>query len=266
MEPQTLVEFTDLCKSFSPARTLLNHLHLTIAKGEIVGIVGSNGSGKTTLFNLLAGFCKPDNGQITYSETVSGLTTPVSKVTAGIRRQLGLIFQSPQFLPQRTVFDNVALALRISRSKSGETQRRITALLAQLGLAAVALQKIKSIPRGQQQLVNIARGLVCQPPLILADDPVAGLDSYLTREVLNLFKTESAKGIAILILGVTAQPLEPVCTRLFQLHAGALQLVSQHKTPAPGQLGVDPASAPGADLTGKSVTISFKNPILPTQP
>ncbi len=167
--------------------SVLQDISFQVNKGEIVTIVGKSGSGKSTLLNLISGFIRPTEGGIWINDQqVSDLT---EAEFADFRLEhMGFIFQSFQLIPSMTAFQNIELPL-ILKGESESSRKKITlAILEKVGLTEFADHYPSELSGGQQQRVSIARALVLNPPLILADEPTGSLDSETETELLQFIK------------------------------------------------------------------------------
>lgn len=165
----------------------LQGVNLRIDKGSFVALKGRSGSGKTTLLNCLGGLDQPTRGQIRiYGEEIGGWNE--RKLTEWRRTHVGFIFQSFGLMPSLSAYENVELILRISGVKGKERHKRAVEALDLVGLTPWMDHRPFEMSGGQQQRVAIARSLVNEPQLILADEPTGELDSNTAREILGLFQ------------------------------------------------------------------------------
>jgi ABC-type lipoprotein export system ATPase subunit len=180
------------------ARRVLDGVDLTVAAGEVVAILGRSGSGKSTLLHLLGGLDRPDAGTITVAgEPVTGATE--KELSSLRRRRIGFVFQFFHLLPELTGEANVLLAGRV-RGALPEAAERGRALVDRLGLRAVADSLPSRLSGGEQQRFAIARALVNDPALVLADEPTGNLDVEAGAEVLRLLRAGAADGRAVVIV------------------------------------------------------------------
>ena len=179
---------------------VLHHVDLQVAEGEIVAIVGRSGSGQSTLLNLISGFIKSQTGDITIDgQQVSKLSE--SKWAEFRLEHLGFIFQSFQLIPSMTAFENVELPLVLKGVSEKERKDQTMKMLKKVGLEKYQSHYPGELSGGQQQRVSIARALILNPPLILADEPTGSLDSENEKELLNFIKELNEKdGITFLII------------------------------------------------------------------
>ncbi|UUZ80004.1 ABC transporter ATP-binding protein [Paenibacillus sp. P26] len=164
---------------------VLQDIHFTVEKGEIVALLGDSGSGKSTLLNLMAGLMKPTGGSI----LING--RPIEKMTenqlAEFRRtHIGFIFQSYELIPHLTVRENVELPLVFQGMKAKERKERAAALLNKVGLGGKLTMFPSQLSGGQQRRVSIARSLVTEPAIVFADEPTGNLDTKTEKEIIDL--------------------------------------------------------------------------------
>jgi len=166
----------------------LRGINLTIERSHFVALKGRSGSGKTTLLNCLGGLDSPTSGMVRiFDQDISALKG--EQLTQWRRKQIGFVFQSFGLLPTLSAYENVELALRISRRTHTELRQRTLDCLELVGLKKWIHHRPYEMSGGQQQRVAIARALVNQPQLILADEPTGELDSLTAREIFQLFCT-----------------------------------------------------------------------------
>lgn len=179
---------------------VLKDISFTINKGEIVTIVGRSGSGKSTLLNLISGFIRPKQGEITINGVkVSDLNE--AKFADFRIRNIGFIFQSFQLIPSMTAFQNIELPLILRGVSEVARKKQTEQMLARVGLLNFADHYPGELSGGQQQRVSIARALIVNPPVILADEPTGSLDSETEAELLTFIKQLNRElGITFLII------------------------------------------------------------------
>ncbi|RZT21787.1 ABC transporter ATP-binding protein [Fictibacillus sp. BK138] len=166
---------------------VLHDVNLQVAEGEIVAVVGRSGSGKSTLLNLISGFIQPEVGSITINGTnVSKFSE--SKWAEFRLNHLGFIFQSFQLIPSMSAFENVELPLVLKGVNVPERKKRTEEMLKRVGLESFQNHYPGELSGGQQQRVSIARALILNPPLILADEPTGSLDSENEKQLLCFIK------------------------------------------------------------------------------
>ena len=225
IEPANVVEATGLTRTYGNGSRRLPALHevsLTVARGEVLAIMGPSGSGKSTLLFILAGLDRPDAGvaQIigTDWQSLEGRARAQFR-----RRNCGFIGQGLSLLPQATVAENVEVPLLLDGIAAAERGRRVAEALEQVGLAAHAAQLPDQLSGGEQQRVAIARALVLNPAVVLADEPTGSLDSANGQAITRLLVAAALKrGSAVVI--VTHDPAVALhAHRTVTMHSGYLQ-------------------------------------------
>lgn len=192
-----MIEFSHLYKTYPGPIHALKNIDLSIDKGEFVFLTGPSGAGKTTLFKMLSAYDRPTSGQI----QVAGfdLATLNQTSVAQFRRRVGVVFQDFKLLKDRTVFDNVALPLVVRGDRPSHIQTRVEDILDQVGLLAKADQLPDFISGGEQQRTAIARALVHQPGVLIADEPTGNLDPHLSEEIMDLLERVCAQGTTVFV-------------------------------------------------------------------
>ena len=177
----------------------LTGVTFSVEPSEYVAIMGESGAGKTTLLNLLAALDKPTAGQILLDgKDLSAV--PEARLAAFRRKNLGFVFQDFNLLDNFTLEDNIYLPLVLSRVPEEEMHRRLMPLAKLLGISALLKKYPYEVSGGQKQRAAMARALITQPSLILADEPTGALDSHSTDELLNLLDQVNAQGQTILMV------------------------------------------------------------------
>ena len=177
----------------------LTDVTFSVEPSEYVAIMGESGAGKTTLLNLLAALDKPTAGQILLDgKDLSAV--PEARLAAFRRKNLGFVFQDFNLLDNFTLEDNIYLPLVLSRVPYEEMHRRLMPLAKLLGISALLKKYPYEVSGGQKQRAAVARALITQPSLILADEPTGALDSHSTDELLNLLDQVNARGQTILMV------------------------------------------------------------------
>src|SRR3954469_18329260 len=211
-----------LVKAFgsgSNAHRVLDGAELEVARGELVAIVGRSGSGKSTLLHLLGGLDRPDAGTV----EVAGVAVHAQDergLTELRRRHVGFVFQAFHLLPELSGVENVLLPARLARD-GVEAAPRAADLIEQLGLAAVARRLPSELSGGEQQRLAVARALVNDPVLLLADEPTGNLDDESGAAVLELLRRAADAGRAV-VLVTHDRAATALADRVFRLDAGRL--------------------------------------------
>ena len=180
-----MIEIKGVTKSFGSLQ-VLKGIDLRIEKGEIVSIVGPSGAGKTTLLQILGTLDKPDSGSVVVDGTETS-TLSTNKLSEFRNTHLGFVFQFHQLLPEFTAIENIMIPAYIAGMKPKETRSRAEELLAFMGLSDRATHKPNELSGGEKQRVAVARALMNNPAVILADEPSGSLDSKNKEELHKLF-------------------------------------------------------------------------------
>lgn len=180
-----MIEIKGVTKSFGSLQ-VLKGIDLRIEKGEIVSIVGPSGAGKTTLLQILGTLDKPDSGSVVV-DGIETSTLSTNKLSEFRNTHLGFVFQFHQLLPEFTAIENIMIPAYIAGMKPKEARSRAEELLAFMGLSDRATHKPNELSGGEKQRVAVARALMNNPAVILADEPSGSLDSKNKEELHNLF-------------------------------------------------------------------------------
>ena len=203
---------------------VLRGLDLAVDTGEMVAIVGTSGVGKSTLLQLIGGLDRIDGGTIQIGDTDMGAADDDARV-AFRNRHVGFVFQFHHLLPEFSAAENVAMPLRIARVVPQQARPRAEALLAEVGLSDRQSHRPGMLSGGEQQRVAVARALVMQPALLLADEPTGDLDEQTAAELhVLLRRMHCAHGLTSLIATHNLRLAES-CDRVLRLEAGRLRPV-----------------------------------------
>ena len=181
-----MIELRNVTKEYSKGHAALNGVSVKIERGEFVFIVGDSGSGKSTLIKLIMKELNPTEGTIIVNG--QNLNRMKHRNIAKYRRGLGVVFQDFRLLKDRSIYENIAFALRVTETPTRVIKKKVPAALSLVGLA----QKYKSFPKelsgGEQQRVAIARAIVNEPAILLADEPTGNLDKENRRKIVELLQ------------------------------------------------------------------------------
>jgi cell division transport system ATP-binding protein len=191
-----MIEFQEVSKFYDTV-TALRNINLFIGKGEMLFLTGPSGAGKSTLLKLIYAAEMPDSGRITIATwdtaRLNGSTIP------RLRRTIGIVFQDFRLLLNRNVFDNIALTLRVRRVAEREVKALVLDALKMVNLRHKADSLPSALSGGEQQRVVIARAIVGDPTILLADEPTGNLDPDTAAGIMRIFKEINARGTTILI-------------------------------------------------------------------
>jgi putative ABC transport system ATP-binding protein len=195
----TLTDISKVYRTTEVETLALNGVSLTIDAGEFVAIMGPSGCGKSTLMNVLGLLDSPSSGAYGFfGEEVAGL--PETRLTQLRRDNIGFVFQSFNLIDDLTVAENVEVALLYRGVPAAERKRRVTEALERVGVAHRARHRPQQLSGGQQQRVAVARALVSEPRLILADEPTGNLDTANGDEVMRLLTEAAAAGVTVVMV------------------------------------------------------------------
>lgn len=214
-----MIQFSNVSKRYrETGRETLSNISFNIDRGGMAFLTGNSGAGKTTLLKLIALITKPTRGDVFVDGANLG-TLRHSRIPA-LRRKIGLIYQDFQLLNDRTVFENVALPLKISGLHPQDIGRRTRAALDKVGL----LRKERAMPLtlsgGEQQRVGIARAVVNKPPILLADEPTGNLDPSLSLEIMSMFEQFNDVGVTVLVASHDYDLIQRFGKPIIHLHDG----------------------------------------------
>ncbi len=206
-----------------PAVPAVRGVSLNVEQGEFVVITGRSGSGKTTLLNLIAGLTRPTSGQVLI-DNVHLWSLSDHEQSLLRNRKIGFVFQFPSLLPSLTALENVALPTMFGhREGKRDAYVRAAKLLDEVGLSDKFAAYPRHLSAGQQQRVVVARSLINQPELLLADEPTSNLDEQTEREIMDLLREiHVRRGITILMVTHTTQ-LVSYGTRAIEMAGGAIR-------------------------------------------
>lgn len=215
-----MIRFKQVTKRYQGGFEALSSVDFFLEKGELAFLTGHSGAGKTTMLKLIAKLVTPSAGQIIVNNV--DLNQLKKRDIALYRSSLGITFQSPNLLHDRSVFENVALPLHIKGMPLPLISKRVHAALDMVGL----LNKEKMFPvhlsGGEQQRVGLARAVVHKPDLLLADEPTGNLDPWLSSEIMKIFEQFNQVGVSILIATHDLALIAGMRHRIIMLKGGRL--------------------------------------------
>ena len=215
-----MIEAQNLSKMYARGVYALNDLNLSIGKGEFVFLTGPSGAGKSTLLRLLLRQEAPNAGQL----IVNGRS--LSKMTAGqvqtYRRTVGFVFQDFKLIPTRTVYENITFVPRVLGQPIAIQRRKAFQVLKWVGLQHRMNAFPLELSGGEQQRVAVARALINDPALVLADEPTGNLDPDLALDIMNLFRDINARGTTVLVATHDRELIRRVARRTLALEQGRI--------------------------------------------
>ncbi len=199
----------------------LKEVNMCVAPGEVVGLIGPSGSGKTTLLKCLGAVIEPTRGRMTLGgEVIYDNAWKISDLRELRRDRIGFIFQAPYLIPFLDVTDNVALLPMLAGRPNGEARSRAVELLQALDVAHRAKAQPSELSGGEQQRVSIARALANKPPVILADEPTAPLDSERALAVMRILNQMAAQYQTAIIVVTHDEKIIPTFKRIYHIRDG----------------------------------------------
>lgn len=192
-----MIHFSHIYKTYPGPIHALKNVDLFIEKGEFVFLTGPSGAGKTTLFKMLSAFDRATSGML----QVAGydLGKMGESEIPYFRRKIGVIFQDFKLLRDRTIFENIALPLQARGEKDSQIKRKVSEILDHVGLLHKAQQQPEFVSGGEQQRTAIARAIVTQPGVLIADEPTGNLDPQLSEEIMDLLERVCAQGTTVFV-------------------------------------------------------------------
>lgn len=193
-----MIQFKNVSKTYSTGTDALHDVSLQIDKGEFVFIVGASGAGKSTFLKLIMHETTPTSGEIIVNG--QNLNKMKRRQVPYLRRTMGIVFQDFRLIDKMTVFDNVAFAMRAVGAPPSVIKKRVPYILDLVNLSHKAKSKPSELSGGEQQRVSLARALVNNPSMIIADEPTGNIDPELSYEIMQLLMAINKRGTTILVV------------------------------------------------------------------
>jgi cell division transport system ATP-binding protein len=215
-----MIRFDGVYRSYSewPA---LEDVSFSVEPGEFVVLTGPSGAGKTTILRLIWMGDLPSRGRVEVAGYSSDRMRPAD--FPALRRKIGVVFQDFKLLPDRTVFDNVALPLQVAGTSTRAVRKRVFSLLGEMGLSHRRLSMPHELSGGEQQRVAVARAMVAHPSVLLADEPTGNLDPVVSRRVIELLVEINRSGTAVLMATHDPRQIPPRLARLIFIEQGRIK-------------------------------------------
>jgi cell division transport system ATP-binding protein len=214
-----MIDLNNVSVSFD-GQHVLDGINFSMKQSEFVYLVGQTGMGKSTLLRLMYFDLLPSSGKVRISSYDSSSIT--GRQVPRIRRRLGIVFQDFKLLEDRNVYDNVAFALFVTNARRSEIKKKVLHVLADVGLSHKRYQMPHELSGGEQQRVVIARALVNEPVVLLADEPTGNLDPTSSAEIMELLTKINMRGTAILMATHNYDLVKKYPARVVQLKEGKL--------------------------------------------
>jgi cell division transport system ATP-binding protein len=229
MEARNVIGIYHLSKTYDD-RTILRDVNLQVANGEFVFLVGPSGAGKSTLLRMIYMAEAPTDGQVIVGSFVS--SNMKRKHIPYLRRKIGVVFQDFKLLEDRDVFENVAIAMRVTGQGNYDIKKRVMQILTQVGLYHKRYDRPIKLSGGEQQRVAIARAVANSPEILLADEPTGNLDPDVTAEILQLLFRINSSGTAVLMATHNHALVKNFGQRILDLRDGTIEEDRRVSAPA----------------------------------
>ncbi len=216
----TVLRFDSVSKQYLGGRVALEDVSFDVDVGEMLFVTGHSGAGKSTLLKLIHLSERPSRGAVLFGER--NLLKVRGRRVALHRREVGVVFQDHRLLTDRSVFENIALPLILRGMRRGEIGKRVRSVLERLGLGDRERALPTQLSAGEQQRVGIARAVVSEPRLLVADEPTGNLDPTLSAEILALFASLPEQGTSVLIASHDLGLVKRMRKRVLVLDQGRL--------------------------------------------
>lgn len=242
-----MIEFRNVSKVYNNGTEALHNINLKVDKGDFVFIVGSSGAGKSTFLKLITCEERPSSGQI----IVDGVD--VSRLRKGkipyVRRKMGMVFQDFRLIDHLTVYDNVAFAMRVVGAPPRTIKKRVPYILSLVGLQHKAKHYPTELSGGERQRVGLARALVNNPSMIIADEPTGNIDPALSFEIVDLLSEINRRGTTVLMVTHEHSLVKHFHKRIIQIHSGEVvaDTAAMQDSYAPPERYTEPEAAVEAD-------------------
>lgn len=216
-----MIEFRDVHKTYETGVEALKGVNIKIDDGEFVFIVGASGAGKSTFMKLITREEVATSGEVIVSNFK--LSKLKARQIPYLRRSMGIVFQDFRLINTMTVFDNVAFAMRVVGASRSEIRRRVPYILGLVGLQSKAKNYPIELSGGEQQRVGLARALVNNPSLIIADEPTGNIDPELSYEIMELLTEINRRGTTILVVTHEHDLVQSFNRRVITIGEGTVQ-------------------------------------------
>jgi len=216
----SVLRFDNVSKQYQGGHAALSEVSFEVAAGEMLFVTGHSGAGKSTLLKLIHLSERPSRGAVLFGD--KNLLKVRGRRVAMHRRDVGVVFQDHRLLADRSVEDNVGLPLLLRGLRRGEIAKRVRVTLDRVGLGSRARALPGQLSAGEQQRVGIARAIVCEPRLLVADEPTGNLDPTLSAEILALFESLPERGTSVLVASHDLALVRRMKKRVLVLDQGRL--------------------------------------------
>lgn len=215
-----MIRFEQVSKTYPGGFTAVKNLSFSISKGEMIFIAGHSGAGKSTILKLISGIVKPTKGKVWLNNQDLGCLN--DNQLGYLRQHIGIVFQDHKLLFDRNVLQNVMLPLRITGYERKQAEHRARIAIEKVGLKGREMADPVTLSGGEQQRLCIARAVVHQPGLLIADEPSANLDRAYALDIMELFKTFHEAGTTVMVAAHDETLMADYGHRIIRLQEGRL--------------------------------------------
>lgn len=215
-----MIEFRNVTKTYDTGTDAVKNANFVIEKGEFAFLVGSSGSGKSTLIKLILKEEEPTSGSIIINKKDTTFLKP--NRIPHLRRSMGVVFQDFRLLPDKTVYDNVAYAMYIVRATPRHIRRQVPMVLSLVGLSGKAKMYPNELSGGEQQRIALARALVNNPTMLIADEPTGNLDPETAWDIINLLNDINMRGTTVVVATHAKDIVDKMKKRVIQIDKGSI--------------------------------------------
>ncbi len=215
-----MIEFRDVTKSYGNNCIALENFNLTISDGEFVFVVGPSGSGKSTFLKLLTKEEEPTSGNIIINSV--NLSKMKKRQIPYLRRTMGIVFQDFRVIEKMTVFENVAFGMHVVGAKARDIRKRVPYVLSLVDLSDKARRKVSELSGGEKQRVGLARALVNNPSMIIADEPTGNIDPSMSYEIVELLSQINKCGTTVIMVTHDISIVKKFNFRVVEISKGKL--------------------------------------------
>jgi len=215
-----VVLFNNVSKTYANGTKALEDVSFRIDQGEFVFVIGSSGAGKTTITKLITRQEKFDSGEVVVNKY--RLRNLRNSQVPYLRRTVGVVFQDFRLIDSKTVYENVAFAMRIVNAPAREIKKRVPHVLSLVGLSHKAKAYPTQLSGGEQQRVAIARAIINSPSILIADEPTGNVDPTMAREIMDLFQAINNRGTTIIVVTHELNLVREMNKRVIQIEHGRL--------------------------------------------
>ncbi|SCY48524.1 cell division ATP-binding protein FtsE [Alkaliphilus peptidifermentans DSM 18978] len=213
-----MIEMKNISKVYPKGIQALTNINFKIEKGDFVFLVGPSGAGKSTFLKILLKEEEPTEGTIYVGE--QNITKLSTRKIPYLRRTIGVVFQDFRLLPNKTVYENVAFAMQIIEASSKEIRRQVPMILGMVGLSDRAAQYPHQLSGGEKQRVSIARAIVNNPSILIADEPTGNLDPETAWEIMKVLRQINRRGTTVLMATHAKDIVDMMQQRVIALEKG----------------------------------------------